>query len=314
MNTLRIIVLGAAAGGGFPQWNCNARTSRGVRSGDMRAKSRTQASLAVSADGDRWLLVNASPDFRQQVAATPELWPQDAPRHSPIEAVILTSAEIDHVAGLLSMRESQRFTLHATEPVLAALETNTIFDALNVRSVQRLPLAINQEIEISGAQGGMGLKITAFPVPGKVPLYLERQAGAQLAGLPEETVGLEISAHGTRFHYVPGCAAMTLELRKRLRGSPLVLFDGTLWSDYELIDLGISAKSGKRMGHMSISGPDGVVAAFRDLGPGRRMLTHVNTTNPVLDEDSSERTELTQAGWEVAEDGMEITLQGPEHA
>lgn len=305
---MRIVVLGSAAGGGFPQWNCNAPTSRGVRTGTLRAKPRTQASLAVSADGERWLLLNASPDFRQQVAATPALWPQDGLRHSPIAAVILTSGEIDHVAGLLSMRESQPFALWAAPPVLAALAANPIFDALSPRSVERHAVAQAGPFPIAGPGGGLGLTVTAFPVPGKVPLYLEGQAGGDLSGAPDETLGLEIAANGTRFHYIPGCAAMTPALRARLQGSPLVFFDGTLWRDDELITTGVGTKTGRRMGHMSIDGPDGTIAAFADIDARRRVLIHVNTTNPVLIEDSPERAALARSGWEVAEDGMEIAL------
>ena len=305
---MRIVVLGSAAGGGFPQWNCNAPTSRGVRTGSLRAKPRTQASIAVSADGERWLLLNASPDFRQQVLATPALWPQTGLRHSPIEAVILTSGEIDHVAGLLSMRESQPFALWAAAPVLAALAANPIFDALNARCVERHRVTLNGAFPIAGPAGGLGLTVTAFPVPGKVPLYLEDQAAGDLSGEPDETLGLEIACDSARFHYIPGCAAMTPELRARLQGSPLVFFDGTLWRDDELLTTGVGSKTGRRMGHMSIDGPDGTVAAFADLGVERRILIHVNTTNPVLDEDSPERAALAAAGWEVAEDGMEIAF------
>ena len=305
---MRIVVLGSAAGGGFPQWNCNAPTSRGVRMRTLRAKPRSQASLAVSADGERWLLLNASPDFRQQVAANPALWPQDGLRHSPIAAVLLTSGEIDHVAGLLSMRESQPFALWAAPPVLAALAANPIFDALSARCVDRHAVVPNGPFPIAGHGGGLGLTVTAFPVPGKVPLYLEGQAGGDLSGAPDETLGLEIAGNGVRFHYIPGCAGMTPQLRARLQGSPLVFFDGTLWRDDELITTGVGTKTGRRMGHMSIDGPDGTVAAFADLGARRRILIHVNTTNPVLIEDSPERAALAESGWEVAEDGMEIAL------
>ncbi|MGO4725639.1 MULTISPECIES: pyrroloquinoline quinone biosynthesis protein PqqB [unclassified Inquilinus] len=305
---MRIVVLGSAAGGGFPQWNCNAPTSHGVRTGSLRAKKRTQASLAVSADGERWLLVNASPDFRQQVGDTPALWPRGGLRHSPIEAVILTSGEIDHVAGLLSMRESQPFALWAAPPVLAALAANPIFDALNPRHVERHGVTSADPFPIAGPGGALGLTVTAFPVPGKVPLYLEGQAGSNLAGAADETMGLEIACGPARFHYIPGCAAMTPALRARLRQSPLVFFDGTLWRDDELITTGVGTKTGQRMGHMSIDGPDGTVAAFADLGVRRKVLVHVNTTNPVLDEDSPERAALAASGWEVAEDGMEIAL------
>jgi pyrroloquinoline quinone biosynthesis protein B len=159
----------------------------------------------------------------------------------------------------------------------------------------------------------LGFNIEAFPVPGKVPLFLEGRNQGNLGGMPEETVGLEVTALGNssgkaRFHYIPGCARMTPELRQRLKGSGLVFFDGTLWQNNEMIDLGIGQKTGARMGHMNISGEDGTLAAFADLDVKRKVLIHVNTTNPVLDEGSPERAEIKAKGWDVAEDGMRIVL------
>lgn len=305
---MEVVVLGSAAGGGFPQWNCNAPLSKAAREGTIKAKLRTQASVAVSADGERWLLLNASPDLRQQLQQTRCLWPRESPRHSPIDAVLLTSGEIDHVAGLLSMRESQPFILWATSRVLDVLAENTIFGALSPDYVQRRIFPLDRAVEVEGAHGPLGITITAFPVPGKVPLFLETRNQGNLAGSPEETIGLEVDAGGARFHYIPGCARMTPELRKRLKGSALVFFDGTLWSNDELVELGISKKTGARMGHMNISGPDGTLAAFDDLGVRRKLFIHVNTTNPVLDEESTEHAAIAARGWGVAEDGMRIVL------
>jgi len=303
-----IVVLGSAAGGGFPQWNCNAPTSKGVREGALNAKPRTQASIAISADGANWLLVNASPDFRQQQLAIRSLWPQGALRHTPIKAVLLTSAEIDHVAGLLSMRESQSFTLWATQRVHDILAENPIFGALNPAYVERRSYSLNKPWEIAGGDGPLGLTVEAFAVPGKVPLFLESRNEGNLAGVAEDTTGLCVSQGRSAFFYIPGCAELTPALRAKLRGAKLVFFDGTLWSDDELVGLNISPKTGKRMGHMSIDGEDGTIAAFRDLDISRKLFIHVNTTNPVLDEDSKERAAIRLAGWEVAEDGMEIHL------
>jgi pyrroloquinoline quinone biosynthesis protein B len=307
---MEVVVLGSAAGGGFPQWNCNAPLSKAARDGSIRTKWRTQASIAVSADGERWLLVNASPDLRQQLLQTKSLWPRQSPRHSPIDAVLLTSGEIDHVAGLLSLRESQAFTLWATPRILEILAENAIFGALNPDYVSRKTFPLNEPFEPEGRHGPLGFTITAFPVPGKVPLFLESRNQGDLGGMPEETVGLEIAARngGGRFHYVPGCARMTPELKTRLKGSALVFFDGTLWRNDELIDLGIGRKTGARMGHMNISGADGTLAAFEELDVKRKVFIHVNTTNPVLDEGSPERAEITRQGWDVAEDGMRIEL------
>ena len=305
-----VVVLGSAAGGGFPQWNCNAPLSKAARDGSIKTKWRTQASIAVSADGERWLLINASPDLRQQLMQTRCLWPRESPRHSPIDAVLLTSGEIDHVAGLLSLRESQRFTLLATPRILEILGENAIFTALNPDYVTRKTFPLNETFEPEGAHGPLGLTVTAFPVPGKVPLFLESRNQGNLGGMPEETVGLEVTSKrdGARFHFIPGCARMTPELKDRLKGSALVFFDGTLWKNDEMIDLGISPKTGARMGHMNISGADGTLAAFDDLGVQRKLFIHVNTTNPVLDEGSPERAEIRAKGWDVAEDGMRITL------
>jgi len=305
---MEVVVLGSAAGGGFPQWNCNAPLSQAARTGKAKAKWRTQASLAVSADGERWLLLNASPDLRQQLLQNECLWPRKAPRHSPIDAVLLTSGEIDHVAGLLSMRESQAFTLWATARVLDVLGENSIFGALNPDYVERRVFPLNRPVEIEGAKGPLGITVTAWPVPGKVPLFLEGRNAGNLAGSPEETIGLEVAAGDARFHYIPGCARMTDELCGRLEHSPLVFFDGTLWSNDELVELGISPKTGARMGHMNISGPEGTLAAFDRLDVKRKMFIHVNTTNPVLDEESDQHAEIVARGWNVAEDGMRIVL------
>jgi pyrroloquinoline quinone biosynthesis protein B len=303
-----VVVLGSAAGGGFPQWNCNAPTSKRAREGSARAKWRTQASVAVSADGNRWAMLNASPDARQQLLHNRCLWPRKGLRDSPVRAVVLTSAEVDHVAGLLSMRESQAFVLWGTRRVLGLLEENPIFGALNPEFVQRRAFALGERVELAGSDGPLGLAMTAFAVPGKVPLFLEGRDPQRLGGSAEDTIGLEISSGDATFHYVPGCARMTPELEQRLRGSALVFFDGTLWSDDELLRLGISYKTGQRMGHMSINGGAGTLNAFDRLEVKRKIFIHVNTTNPVLDEDSPEHAEIVARGWEVAEDGMRITL------
>jgi pyrroloquinoline quinone biosynthesis protein B len=269
---------------------------------------RRGASVAVSADGERWLMLNASPDARQQLLQNRCLWPRKGLRDSPVRAVVLTSAEVDHVAGLLSMRESQPFVLWGTQRVLDLLAENPIFGALNPEFVRRRAFTLDEPVDLIGGDGPMGLGLTAFAVPGKVPLFLESRDPQHLAGVAEDTIGLELSAVGARFHFIPGCARMTPELERRLRGSALVFFDGTLWSDDELIRLGVSHKTGQRMGHMSINGGAGTLTAFDKLDVARKIFIHVNTTNPVLDEESPERAEIASHGWEVAEDGMRITL------
>jgi pyrroloquinoline quinone biosynthesis protein B len=304
-----IKVLGSAAGGGFPQVNCNCRNCAAVRRGAGGLRPRTQSSLAVSRDGRAWVLLNASPDLRQQLAATPELAPRaDAgARSSPIAAVALTNGDVDHVAGLLSLREGLAFTLYASERVLGALAANSVFDVLDRRLVPRVALRAAEPVHLSA----LGLTLEAFPVPGKIALYLEDAAAGSGFGTREgDTVGLEVRdpAAGTRFFYVPGCAAVDAGLARRLSGAALALFDGTLYADDEMIAQGLSAKTGKRMGHISMCGGDGSVAAFRDLGVKRRIFVHINNSNPVLREDSPERARVEAAGWEIAFDGMEIRL------
>jgi len=309
--SLRAIVLGAAAGGGFPQWNSAGPGCVRARAGDPAAKPRSQASLAVSADGERWAVLNASPDLRQQIAATPALHPRPARglRDSPIAAVALTGAEVDTIAGLLVMRERQAFALYAGAATLAALEANPIFTVLDRTLVPRREMALGVPVAVADAAGvPLGVTIEAFAVPGKVALFQEaegRDPGRADAG---ETVGLAVAAGGAALLFVPGCAAMTPALAARIAQADTVLFDGTLWRDDEMIRAGVGTKTGARMGHMSLDGPEGTLAAFRDIPVRRRILIHINNTNPVLLEDSQERAAVARAGWEVAEDGMEITL------
>lgn len=302
-------MLGAAAGGGFPQWNSNAEACRRARAGDARAARRTQASLAVSGDGKRWFLINASPDLREQIQARVILHPKRGLRSSPIEGVILTGADVDAIAGLLHMRERQAFTLYGSDRVLGVLKANPIFNVLSEECVRRETVPLARPFEPRHVDGsGSGLQVELFDVPGKVALYLETGSSPQeLAGKAGDTVGVEIRAAGKRLVYIPGCAAMTDGLKRRLAGASAVLFDGTLWRDDEMIRAGLGPKTGRRMGHMSISGPDGTVAAFRGIPVARRILVHINNSNPILLDDSAERRALDEEGWEVAYDGMEVS-------
>jgi pyrroloquinoline quinone biosynthesis protein B len=301
---LRAVVLGAAAGGGFPQWNSNAPACREARKPGGRARPCSQASLAVSANGNEWLLLNASPDLRLQIEATPALYPREGLRSSPVAGVVLTGGDVDAVAGLLHLRERHRFTVYAPQRVLEILAANPIFGVLSPEFVERVELPLDAPVEAAG------LAVSAFAVPGKVPLYLE-QAGVD-PGLSDagDAVGLEITDRATRrrLFFIPGCATVTEDLRRRLAGSTLVFFDGTLWQDDEMIRMGVGEKTGRRMGHISMTGAEGAIAAFRDLGVGRRIFIHINNSNPVLLDDSPERREAEAAGWEIAYDGMEVRL------
>ena len=308
---MRVRVLGAAAGGGFPQWNTNSEACRRARRGDPGARSATQASIAVSVDGRRWVLVNAAPDLRQQIEANPCLQPSEAIRSSPIAAVVLTNADVDAVAGLLHLREGTPFALYAHERVLDVLDRNPIFEVVARAIVPRRELRVEEPVELMDADSdALGLRLTAFLAPGKVPLYLEGSTARNLdtAALTGDTLGLEIAVEGGRLVYLANCARVTDPLRQRIAGAELLFMDGTLWRDDEMILQGVGSKTGGRMGHISMSGPDGAIERLRDVPIGRRVFIHVNNTNPALLADSAERAELARAGWEVAHDGMELSL------
>jgi pyrroloquinoline quinone biosynthesis protein B len=307
---IHVVVLGAAAGGGFPQWNSNTAACRRARTGDPGARACSQASVAVSADSHGWYLLNASPDLRQQILATPCLHPRDGLRSTPIRGVLLTGGEVDTVTGLLTLRERQALRLVAADAVHDLLDANPVFEALSRQVVPRERVPLRQWFPLLDAAGlPTGLSAMLFPVPGKVPLYME--LGSGMAATPEDdggTVGVAFEAGGRRMFYIPGCAAMTPELAQMLRGAELVFFDGTLWQDDEMIRAGLGPKTGQRMGHMSVSGAGGTMAAFAGLDVQRKILIHMNNSNPVLLHGSPERAEAEAAGWQVAFDGMEVRL------
>ncbi|MGH6850405.1 MAG: pyrroloquinoline quinone biosynthesis protein PqqB [Methylocella sp.] len=298
---MRILVLGSAAGGGFPQWNCLCPVCRLAWSGDRRVKPRSQSSLAVSADGKRWLLLNASPDLRQQIIASPCLHPRGAKRCSPIGAVFVTNADADHLAGLLTLREQQPFMLFGSRVTLAQTGAG-MFGVLDKDLVERRVAELDVPVDT-----GLGIFVTPFAVPGKVPLYLEGEnvaAGAE----SEATVGVELSDGAKSFFYVPGCAEINEGVIKRLTGAGLVFFDGTTFTNNEMVNLGLSKKTAWRMGHVAMSGEGGSLERLASCAIGRKIYVHINNTNPVLIEDSPQRAAVERAGWDVAYDGMEICL------
>lgn len=307
---MRVVVLGAAAGGGVPQWNCNCGICNAARSDDPDLQS-TQASIAVSADDRHWFLINASPDLRQQMAANPQLHPQAGHlRHSPIAGVILTNGEVDAVAGLLSLREGWPFTIYAHPRVLEILKANSIFNVLDEARVPREPIAFDAPFEPALPDGSAsGLVFTPFAVSGKSAWYLENEAGDRIeeAG---DTLGLRVAdkASGAHFYFLAACAAVDDELKARLRGAPLIFFDGTLWRDDELIAAGLGHKTGQRMGHIAMSGQGGAMAALADLGITRKIFLHINNSNPAWLHGSAERNVVDRAGWEIPSDGMEIVI------
>ena len=298
---LRAIILGSGAGGGVPQWNCNCRVCQLAWTGDTRVKPRSQSSVAVSVDGANWLLLNASIDLRQQVLATPAMHPRRPGRDSPIAAVLLTNGDVDHVGGLLVLRERQPLTIFGTHGTLATIGANKVFDVLAHDIAPRRAISLGEKFEALP-----GIHVELFSVPGKMPLWMEE--GEVETGIEgEATVGVSVEAVGRRLLYVPGCAGMTEALHERIAGAHALFFDGTLYADDEMIQAGLGAKTGQRMGHMPVSGTSGTLAQLARHQHLRRILIHINNTNPILIEGSDEALAVAAAGWEIAYDGMEVT-------
>lgn len=293
---MQIILLGAGAGGGLPQWNCGCANCDAARAGQIAPM--TQSSVAVSPDGRDWAILNASPDIRAQLAATPELHPT-GPRQMPLRSVLLTNGDIDHVAGLLTLRESQPFDLFATATIHQALADNPIFGALRRDLVPRRAIRLDHPFALVG-----GLTATLFAVPGKVPLYQEGEM-VETGLIGENTVGVELTANGRRALYIPGCADLPDWLRDRIEGADLLMFDGTLWQDDEMIRAGLGQKTGRRMGHMPVTQ---TLPALAGTTIARRLLVHLNNSNPLTDPCSAETALATARGWQVGRDGTRITL------
>lgn len=297
MPGMRFLVLGASAGGGLPQWNCGCQNCTDARSGKIPPSG--QSSLAVSLDGLRWSILNASPDIRQQMLDNAQMHPRSL-RDTPVASVLLTNGDIDHIAGLLSLREQTPFNLFATGDILTLLSENRVFDALNPEKVQRNRVMLEQAFELQP-----GLTARLFAVPGKVPLFMEGDE-VQTDMMGEQTVGVRLEGGGRVAYYIPGCAEVTDALLEQLADADQVFFDGTLWDDDEMIQTGTGVKTGRRMGHVPVSGPDGAIARLASV-TARKTFIHINNTNPILQPDSPERRFVLHSGWSIAQDGQEIT-------
>ncbi len=254
----------------------------------------------MSGNGTDWVLVGASPDLRQQILQTESLWPRVGSRDSPISAVVLIGGDVDAIAGLLVLRERQPFTLYAPRPLLRLLEENRIFAVLDRSLVSQQPLMPLEPVMCAD-----GLVLTLLEMPGKVPLYLETANTTQAE--PGPTYAARLEANGRSVIFAPACAQITDAVRRQLGDADAVFFDGTLFTDDEMIVAGLGEKTGRRMGHVPISGPGGTLEALAGL-PGRRVLMHINNSNPILLRDSPERRQVEAAGFEVAYDGMEVQL------
>jgi pyrroloquinoline quinone biosynthesis protein B len=303
---VRVRVLGSAAGGGLPQWNCGCDNCAAARCGDPQVRPRTQESLAVSGDrGDTWFLINASPEIRAQIEGFSGLWPR-ARRHSPIAGLLLTNGDLDHCLGLLSLRESHPLVVYATAAVRDGFtEGNVLY-----RTMQRFDgqvtwraLPLEEEQALGGAQSD--LVVTAIPLPGKLPLHLE---GQRLPS-PEDNVGLVIRDRrsGGRLVYCSGVAGRSPVLERAAADADVLFFDGTFWSSDELVAAGLATRTAEEMAHWPIGGPHGSLQFLSR--PGRiAIYIHINNTNPILHEDSAERRAVIAAGVTIAHDGLELDL------
>jgi pyrroloquinoline quinone biosynthesis protein B len=302
---VQVVLLGSAAGGGFPQWNCWCPGCRTARSSPAAAHPRSQSSAAVSEDGRHWFLLNASPDVRDQVARLHNSTP-DGARHVPVEGVVLTDAELHHTLGLVLLREAGRLPIYATAAVTRILEDDSRL-LPTVRAFSDLPvttLELGQRTSLLHRDGTpSGLAVDAFTVPADPPRFASHAAH-------DHTIGLMVreAASGIACAFVPGCGRLDGELLERLAAADALLFDGTFWSDDELIALGVGRKTARQMDHLPIGGADGSLEQLAALPCRYRIYTHINNTNPILLEQSAERASVTRAGMMVGFDGLRLTL------
>jgi len=304
---VQLRVLGAAAGGGFPQWNCNCANCRGVRSGEIAASPRTQSSIAVSMDGRKWLLFNASPDLRAQLEANPPLQPEQGKRDTGIHAVVLADSQIDHTTGLLLLREGCPYTVYCTDMVAEDLSTGfPIFTMLKAwdGGIQRQPVPVDgTSFEIAGMPG---LELTAVPLEGKAPPYSPHRHDPHVG----DNVGYIVADNesGATLFYAPGLGKMSQRLLDIMSAVDCVLVDGTFWQEDEMQAAGVGTKLASEMGHLPQSGDDGMLHWLRQVERPRKILIHINNTNPILNEASAQRRQVESEGVEVAADGMNFEV------
>lgn len=310
---MRVKVLGSAAGGGFPQWNCACSNCFALRAGTFRGGRRTQTQIVFSADSQQWFLLNASPDLRTQILAAPELAPLEGSRRSPIAGVFLSSADVDSVTGLLHLRESAPLCIFSTPAVQRILrEENRLFRVLDRATppAQWRCVSTQPQFAFPAADGSCRdatFSYLAVPLGGTYPDYVSCTLRSELA-VDQAVVGFLLEQGAKRLFFAPSLAAYNKEWKKLAESSDLVFLDGTFWSDDELIRVTGSGKTAREIGHVPLSGPDGLLRQFPETTRGRRFLIHINNTNPILDEESAERHLVREAGWEIAHDGMEFVL------
>ena len=306
---MRVCLLGTAAGGGFPQWNCNCANCRGVRSATVRAQPRTQSCVALSVDDRRWLLLNASPDVRMQIESFPPLSPPlDTMRGTSIEAIFLTDADLDHTLGLLLLREGPRLTIYATSPVRHALISGlALAPTLECYCNVEWREPSTELVQLLYADGSpSGLSYAAFPLAGKPPRYLERRAIPQVG----DRVGYRFvdEKTGGQLVFLPGLASLDETVKVHLRNCDALLLDGTFWSEYEMREMHVGRTSATQMGHLPVGGPHGSLQQIAPLSIAHKVYVHINNTNPMLLEDSPEHAAVKEAGIGIGWDGLELVL------
>jgi pyrroloquinoline quinone biosynthesis protein B len=310
---MRVTVLGSAAGGGFPQWNCACANCSRLRAGQLRSLARSQAEVSVSPTAIKGYLLNASPDLRTQILSTASLAPARPPRHTPIAGVLLTSADVDSVSGLLHLREFQPLHIYATLSIRRILfEENRIFrvlDRANPRAVWH-DVSLNTWFPLGTAGSSSGdpsIRCRMVPLGGAYPDYVSEGLRRSLS--PDEAViGLVLEQGSKQVFYAPALPGRTEDWKDWARSSDLCLVDGTFWDDQELISAGVGSKTAREIGHVPLSGVRGLLEELNSATRGRRVLIHINNTNPILDEESPQHREVRDAGWEIAYDGMQIEL------
>jgi pyrroloquinoline quinone biosynthesis protein B len=305
---MRVRVLGSAAGGGFPQWNCGCDNCREVRRGSPRLRARTEESIVVSADSRSWFLVNASPDVRRQFESFPALEPGTR-RGCPVDGIVLTNGDLDHCLGLLTLRESEPLAIYATSRVREGFKQDNVL----YRTLERFPdqvtwheLPLGRAVSLASRDGtGSGLSLEAVAVPGKLPIHLE----TKVAPSAEDNVGLRIreESTGRTLAYLPAVAGPSSEIDD-LTAADCIFFDGTFWSDDELSRQGLGTKRARDMAHWPVGGDEGSLKLLERMSGRRRVLIHINNTNPMLAEDSAEASAVRAAGVEIAYDGMEVDI------
>jgi pyrroloquinoline quinone biosynthesis protein B len=310
---MRVTVLGSAAGGGFPQWNCACPNCSRLRAGHLKSQARSQAQVVVCPSARDCYLLNASPDLRTQILTAPLLAPAQSPRHTPIAGVLLTSADVDSVAGLLHLREFQPLHIYCTQAVRRiVLEENRIFRVLD----RARPSAIWQDVPVDAwfplgtahsTSGESPVRCRMVPLGSACPDYVSEDVRRSLSP-GEAVIGLVLEKGGKQIFYAPALPGGSTEWKDWARSSDLCLLDGTFWSENELISAGVGSKTASEIGHVSLSGPGGLLHEFNSPKGGRRVLIHINNTNPILDEESPEQREVRDAGWEIAYDGMEFQV------